>query len=178
MAARFHGERDFILGLSATSADLGRDVDAAHKLLALATLTKVVLKTPVDNGEARGGWQYSIGAPADGAPARNDTAGGATIAAESAKVSAVRGFVRSFITNSVPHAVVLDQGGYVPRDPSTAPDALARRAAGRNRGQRTRAEQLGGHPGTPFVAGGYSLQAPEGMVAVSVEELRVEFGLR
>lgn len=178
MAARFTNEREFLLSLSALPGDLQADVDKAHRLIGIAALQKVVLKTPVDLGEARGGWQAAIGQPSDAATANPDPTGASAIANGLTVYAGVRGYVRSFITNGVPHAVVLDLGGYLPPNPSNDPEALARRASGRTPAQRARGQQIGGHPGTTFVSGGYSLQAPQGMVAVSVEELRQEFNLR
>ena len=43
-----------------------KDLVTFHRKIALEVLRGVVLKTPVDIGRARGGWQITIGNPAEG----------------------------------------------------------------------------------------------------------------
>ena len=181
MPTGFTNTKEFVLSLRRVSAEIAEEVQTARREIGLSALSKLVLKTPVDEGEARGGWQVSTGAPPGSPPKRRDRSGQATIAGGSAKIvrstRSKQAYKRTLITNGVPHIGTLENGGFRPRDPATDEESLARRAAGRAERQRKRAQDEHGHPGAPFVRGGYSLQAPQGMVAVSFEELRTEFRL-
>lgn len=101
--------------------------------LALQALSRIVQRTPVDTGRARGNWTVSIGA-ADGSVTANLDPGGAGAIADGNAVLAqfenYEGFPSIFIQNNLPYIERLEDG--------------------------------------------YSSQAPGGMVALTVAELRAQ----
>jgi hypothetical protein len=128
--------------------DIGRFCDKASGnadkvVRAAVTLAAqgVVLKSPVDTGRLRGSWVFGEGTPAD-SPAAIDKAGGATVGKISAAVSARRAGSVFYVTSNLPYARVIEYGGY-PNPPKS--------------GSKT--------------VGGYSKQAPAGMVRVTFNEL-------
>jgi hypothetical protein len=112
---------------------------------------KLIMRTPVgspeqvdDPGQARGNWQTTIGSPASGARDNPDPSGTATIAE-------MKGVVKSwkpntgdslFITNNLSYIPVLEYGLY-PNPPKR---------------------------GTGRTINGFSTQAPNGMVGITVAE--------
>lgn len=130
-------------------------VAIVHRALHLDALGRIVQKTPVDEGRTRGNWQSTIGAPATGQlPLRSE----AEVLAEGARVaSEIAPFGVSYITNNVDHILVLELGEFDPPDPGPSKDPRP------------------GRKGRELVKGGYSVQAPRGMVAVTVEELAETF---
>lgn len=107
----------------------------AVRALALETLSRLVQKTPVDTGRARGNWNVALDA-VDGSVSEgnNDRGGGATIARGGAQMAGadVWGGQAIVIANGVDYVVQLEHGS--------------------------------------------SRQAPSGMVAVTVGEMRAAAG--
>ena len=101
-----------------------------QKKVAFQVLTGVVLKTPVDTGRARGGWQLDVGA-VSGAPERLDKDGSAIFADAARKLGALRFGERVAISNNVTYIIYLENGS--------------------------------------------SDQAPQGMVAITLDEVRSQF---
>lgn len=167
---------DFNAALTRATKELTEDqLVTAHRALTLQALTGVVQKTPVDTGRTRGNWQTTVGAPAQGELEIEDKTGSQAIANGRAAVEEIRPFGKSFITNNSPNIVVLEEGGYVPADPPTDEKSLKRRRASRSKRERARAQAATGNEGGTFVKGGFSMQAPQGMVAVTLEELKAQF---
>ena len=83
------------------------------KKVALTALKKLVEKTPVDTGRARGNWQLTINYPADWEIDTEDRTGSGTIAKGRNRL---RGLPQHgigqvvFISNNVPYAKDLDEG--------------------------------------------------------------------
>lgn len=163
--------------LSARLSELGSELPATlvgqlHRKVALDVLGAVIARTPVDTGAARGGWRVSndvvLTYPTSPEAGRVGDPSGPTLERGAAEIGRSRPYSVTFISNSVPHIVVLDQGGYVPADPDD--DAWARyvRAKKRPRRARDRAQAAKGDPGATFVQGGYSFQAPAGIVALAL----------
>lgn len=148
-------------------------VSAIQRTLAIKALEGVVLKTPVDRGRLRANWQIGT----DGAPSSSlletDASGGeGTIAREKPKVAAIKPFSVTSLVNNLVYAPIVENGGFVPPDPVDSPEANALRSKLRKAfGRRDDNE------GKPKVKGGYSIQAPQGMLAVTFEEL-VQFAQR
>lgn len=102
---------------------------------------RVILRTPVDSGQARFNWQASIGSPASGKLDGDDRTGsGAISKAASVTVNASGSIF--FLTNNMPYINKLEFGGY----PSPSPSGKT--------------------------SGGYSTQAPAGMVRVTIREFQ------
>ena len=133
----------FAVQVGAFAAKAGARADLVRKKVALEILTRVVLKTPVDTGRARGNWQ--VGESAIGQQTSTlDPGGTAAIEAGGALINATPPEQTSiFITNSLPYIEVLENGGY-PNPAKT--------------GDKT--------------VGGYSRQAPQGMVRTTLVEFR------
>jgi hypothetical protein len=126
-----------------------------HKKVVLEALRRVVQKTPVDTGHVRANWQVTIGVPASvEMPAASPDIGSALAA-----LAALGPFQVVYVSNPVRYAEVLDQGLFNPADPGPSKDKRPDRF------------------GRVLVRGGYSTQAPNGMVEVTIQELLGIFGV-
>lgn len=125
--------------------------------LALEGLKRVVLRTPTDTGLAKGNWQVGIGKMGTGVLKRKDKTGQVTIAAGTARILKAPNFPYISIYNNLPYIAVLEFGGFVPANPGPSKDKRE------------------GRFGRILVRKGYSVQAPRGMVAITVAELRKAF---
>lgn len=103
----------------------------------------VVLKTPVDTGRARANWFPSLDAPSNAISTRTDASGGTAINAAQgiAKEAAGRVF---YLSNNLPYIRHLEYGLY-----GTPP----------------------GSANGPKTIGGFSKQAPAGMVRTTINEV-------
>ena len=81
-----------------------------QKKIALDLLVKIVLRTPVDTGRARGGWQVTIGQPATDSPLALDKDGGATIAKGKKVIESVGFGQVIYISNNVTYIRALEEG--------------------------------------------------------------------
>lgn len=103
--------------------------DKLMQALFLEAHRRVVLKTPVDTGRARGNWQPTSGDPAEGALENTlDPSGAATISQGAAVAKKLKYGDTAFTVNNLPYINALENG--------------------------------------------HSQQAPQGMVALTVEELK------
>lgn len=85
-------------------------VDEISKKIMIDLDQKVVLKTPVDTGRARGNWIPSTGAPILEASITEDKSGNLSISA-SIQVHAASGkFAPMFLTNNLPYIEALENG--------------------------------------------------------------------
>lgn len=138
---------------------------AVHKKIHLEGLSRIVARTPVDKGVTRANWQSTLGSPATGTreafdpdsvkkqgitPAEVQTA---VIGDARSVIENIPPYSRSFITNNLEHILVLEEGGFVPKNPGPSKDPREGRA------------------GEVLVVDGYSKQAPQGMVAITFAEL-------
>lgn len=118
---------------------------------------KILLKTPVDTGTARESWLPSIGTP--------NTKGG-----KSSQIGIMNTAFSStdktyYLTNNLPYIGVLEYGGY--------PNPVKRGSylkTGQQKGNYT------GPGWFKFSKGGFSKQAPQGMVRVTVAEFQAVVG--
>lgn len=102
------------------------DVVKAKKLIALEALRRIIQKTPVDTGRARGNWQVSLELLAEENWSKDPLSEGA------AYLSKLRDFEILYIFNNVEYVIYLEEG--------------------------------------------HSSQAPQGMVAITLQELEELFG--
>lgn len=87
------------------------EVRRVRSAIALQALRGVVLKTPVDEGRARGNWQVGAGVIPSGAIARVDKTGGQTISAGFAAISAFQDpYGAIYVTNNLPYILRLEDG--------------------------------------------------------------------
>ncbi|BBP71123.1 hypothetical protein PHLH6_31270 [Pseudomonas sp. Seg1] len=80
------------------------------RVIALAMLSEVVLRSPVDTGRFRGSHVISIGAPVYVQPAKFDRNGGGTINAGASALTGLEPFTQVFLQTNLPYAEKLEQG--------------------------------------------------------------------
>lgn len=100
----------FALQLAAFAEKAGENANLVVRKVAIDTLAKVILRSPVDTGRFRGNWAMSVGAPEMVQREVTDPTGAATIRTESAKVATFQVGPSIFLTNSLPYAIRLENG--------------------------------------------------------------------
>lgn len=101
---------EFARNLNRRAERLQKNAEDATRASAIAIVETAVLTTPVDTGQARGGWIATIGGPSF-AEGGIDPVGGGTIGAATAVVGGWReGAGAIFIANNVAHIVPLNNG--------------------------------------------------------------------
>lgn len=133
------------------------------KWLAFEALKRIVKRTPADTGRARGGWFVTVGSPADKPAATKDTEGGSTLTSGRTVIKTSRPYQVIWLNNNVDYIRILEEGGFVPTDPGPSKTGGSSSKAGRK-----------ARKGKVLVEGGYSTQAPRGMVAVTMQELMTQ----
>lgn len=78
---------------------------------------RVILRTAVDTGRARGNWQVSYGSPEPGVLARTDQSGQTTIA-DAAQQTELAGGNVWYLTNNLPYIQRLEFEGWSDQSPS------------------------------------------------------------
>lgn len=126
----------FALDIGEWCKKANKKVDTVARAITLEIFSRVIQRTPVDTGAARGNWQVGINTMPTGT-----VAAGGTNNLGSLKGKPVVGNV-IWLVNNLPYIGVLEYGGY-PNPPKT---------------------------GTKTI-GGFSKQAPAGMVRVTVQEV-------
>lgn len=151
--------RDFSREFDALTKDRpAQEVTLIQRAMALQALNGVVDRTPVDTGRARGNWQMSVGEPSSSVLDRTDIGGDSVKRDGESVIDNVPPFDVLWLTNNLEYIAVLEHGLFVPSDPGPSKDDRP------------------GRIGRVLVQGGYSTQAPQGMVALTVEEIRTQFG--
>ena len=84
-------------------------INVVHRDLSIKLFSRIVLDTPVDTGEARGGWNASMGMPDLRETGRIDTTGEAAIRDIEASIKADRSKI-AYLSNSVGHIIPLEYG--------------------------------------------------------------------
>lgn len=125
--------------LDQLAAKVQLDLETVARKSTLDVFKAVVLKSPVDTGRFRANWNVSQGAP-DTTVTDSTDKGRAQAEVSKALTLPVGGV--TYMSNSLPYAVVLEYGLY-PNPPKTP---------------------------TGKTVGGYSTQAPQGMVRLSALE--------
>jgi len=120
--------KDFIKQVNAFAAqDVPTLVQTLHQKIALEGLTRLVQRTPVDTGRARGNWQVAVGGRPGGdvdvpnllphhqpplpAPPPLATAGQQAVDDGTKVIETIEPFVVSHITNNVHYILLLEDGG-------------------------------------------------------------------
>jgi len=128
----------------------GESIKMCRRKVCAKIFESIVRRTPVDTGRARGNWQITVGqddtAPID----RLDPAKGkpAYAGEEEAKLAAADGDETIFIHNNLPYICKLEFGGY--------PEDVKKGTYVKGKGYEKRSR------------GGFSMQAPHGMVGVTM----------
>lgn len=121
----------FLRDLDRFSRAVPEQATLIQRRISLDALRRLVLKTPVDTGRARGGWQTGIGVSPTGQTRTLDRGGGSTILKGAQVLKDLPPFQVVYLRNNVVYIGALEEG--------------------------------------------HSQQAPQGMVAVTLEELRAQF---
>jgi len=103
--------RQFSLQLERFSRDtVPETLGKVTRALGLEAMRRLVLRTPVDTGRARGGWGANIGAPFEGTRAGTDVSGAETIADGSSVIATARPFQTIHISSNVEYILPLENG--------------------------------------------------------------------
>ncbi len=86
------------------------DLVKQARIIAMALLGEIVLRSPVDTGRFRGNTTVSIGSPVFANTDNVDKAGGATIAAGQAALTGLKPYTVIYIQNNLPYAERLENG--------------------------------------------------------------------
>ena len=141
----------FAIDIQQFGEDAIHQVDVIRRKVSLDVFARVVEKTPVDSGRARGNWQTSVGVPITAPIERTDKPGGAVLSEAAHVVQASRVSDSVFLSNNVPYILVLEYGGY--------PQVVKK---GTYDKKKKRYEKKS--------SGGFSKQAAAGMVQVTLAE--------
>lgn len=143
---------DWSIPFEELAAKTGKSLEMVVRLSTIEIFKRVIMRTPVDSGRARGNWISAYGTPkVSFADEAKDKDGSFTIAGMKGDVMAFPIGGIMYLTNSLPYIHVLEYGLY-PNPPKL--------------GSRKRGEP----DYTIHVSGGYSMQAPNGMVRVTIIE--------
>lgn len=119
-------------------------------------LRRVVPKTPKDSGHLRFNWQVTLHAPAG--RLKPGTGEAPDLVAAEVVLAGLKPFDVVYVSNPEDYAPVWDEGTFIPPDPGPSKDPRP------------------GRKGRILVRGGYSTQAPNGMVGPTLAELREIYG--
>lgn len=135
-----------------------------HKKVSLDLFKKVILKTPVDTGRARGNWMFGINTiPTD---VSDDAKGNESLRNVITGLKGVKLGDTTVLANSVEYIGFLEYGGY------PNPPKKGSWIKGTGKKSKRTGKYLKGGAGKWVIKsdGGYSKQAPQGMVRISIEE--------
>lgn len=114
----------FALQLAEFAKKAGGNADLVVQKVALDIFSRVVMRTPVDSGRARGNWQLTVGQAASGEISRDDKANYGS-PPSSALLSSAAGTLASFqvgpsifIVNNLPYINRLEYEGYSTQAPA------------------------------------------------------------
>lgn len=86
------------------------EIPTLLKAIGLEVLKRLIMKTPVDTGRARGSWQVGIGADPTTPAGSVDISGAATIASGVSALSSVKANDVLYFNNLVHYITYLDKG--------------------------------------------------------------------
>ena len=131
----------FSLDISRFCKNANMVTQVAIRKISLEAFKRIVMKTPVDTGRARANWAASVGKYVTYQIEGSDRDGTATLSQAADGVMSWNCQGSMFLSNNVPYIGVLEYGSFP--DPS----------------------------GGSKTMGGFSTQAPQGMVRITVEEM-------
>lgn len=85
-------------------------IEKVTRWVALEALRRVVMKTPVDEGRAKGSWQVAVSVRPDGVVDFLDKSGSETIARGSREIAKVGPYETIFIASNLPYISALEGG--------------------------------------------------------------------
>jgi len=146
----------FLVNMTRFVAQTKASCDEIVRLVLFDFSRAIVMRTPVDTGRLRANWQFGVGEIPGGEIDAVDPASGLGGPTEDRLASGARaanaGTIH-YIVNNLPYAAVIEYGQY-PNPP---------KGGGRK-------DKTGKH--VTLSAGGYSTQAPQGMVRITVMEYK------
>lgn len=187
---------DFVAALYGEAREL---TNLFVQRVGLEVLQRVVLKTPVDTGRARGGWDVGFGVPSSFVPgdqhrrkfknsknekkreaeftARGSSGGARSLARSTEKISNSRLGPHMILTNNVEYIEVLERGRHTAsvsfeRTPGAVKN---RRKGGSILGIGANAATRAKGSVVSFTRAQGSIQAPNGMVAITLAEVERAF---
>jgi hypothetical protein len=88
-----------------------KKLDRGYRRIVLEVFKRVIFRTPVDTGRARGNWQCSVGKPSESIIDILDKDGGSTFSRASGMVSAIQKmFSEYWLSNNLPYIGRLEYG--------------------------------------------------------------------
>ena len=102
--------REFVAALRVEADAIPERVETVHRVLHVEAGSRLVLRSPVDEGTFRGDWQFSVGAPPAGVLDVPDPSGAGAIARCEASANAIPAFAVSWLVNNQPYADRLANG--------------------------------------------------------------------
>jgi len=112
----------FSVPLSKIAAAVAEDVERAARAIAFETFQRIVYRTPVDTGRARGGWQIALDSVPGALPDDyTDKSGGETVANAAAATAGFGAGMNIRIVNNVVYILPLEFG-----HSQQAPSGMAR----------------------------------------------------
>jgi len=87
-----------------------REQSTILRKIALEVFSRVVMRTPVDTGRARGNWQVEIGTPRGDVIDRFDAGGDQTISDAESRITQWDGTGAVFLFNNLPYIMRLEDG--------------------------------------------------------------------
>lgn len=149
----------FAIDLSRFCKKADADMKTVVRKLAFEAFRRVVLKTPVDTGRARANWSVAVGAPnTTSSLLAFDKDGTTTLQKIMDGVNAWSADGSIFLTNNLSYIATLEYGLY------PNPPKYGSYVKGLGKGKTVRHQFLS--------VGGYSFQAANGMVRVTLEEMQ------
>jgi hypothetical protein len=132
-------------------AEIDRRMLQVYKAITLEAHKRIVMRTPVASGRARGNWMID-NTPTDKMTDETDKSGSKTLKQAKTYTKSLTIEDKTWIVNNVSYIGVLENGGY--------PNPPKRGSWIRGKGYVVKS------------SGGYSRQAPHGMVKVTMAELK------
>lgn len=159
MAAQVTNYEEFATEVRRVSKDLTERQQVLFvKKIAMELLRRVVKRTPVDTGRARGNWQITVGKPATKAlDVSGPGAGAQAVAQGVAALTTLPPYSIVWLSNNVPYITVLEFGQFEPPNPGPSKDPRR------------------GRFGRTLVKDGFSVQAPRGMLNLTLAEINEAF---
>lgn len=128
--------------------------------VSLKLFSAIIKASPVDTGRFRMNWQASGSSPATGEVPGTDKTGSNAINAMSTFITATNYWEEMTLSNNLPYAEVIEYGGYSTgfHGPAKPMKITGSKFVGPLRHRAARS------------SGGYSLQAPQGVVRVTITQ--------
>lgn len=153
MGVNTDNAKKFTLAVQKVADQLQTDFATEARRLALTIFSRVVLRTPIDDGLLRNNWQLSLNVPSDVVKTTADKSGGTAITEGQQALALFSVGDGIWLSNNLPYAAVWEYGTFMPPNPGPSSDPRP------------------GRKGEILVVDGYSLQAPTGMLGVTIEEV-------